>query len=85
MNPSDRDPLEVELLVDADKRRVTIAEVQDFRESIASNDERFDEIDNLLDDEIQVDPYDGDPPSKRKDSELNRVLSILDSLERGDG
>jgi len=84
MNP-DREPLEVELLVDADKRRVTIAEVQDFRKSISRPTERYNEIDNLLDDEIQVDPYDGDPPSKRKDSELNRVLSILDSLERGNG
>lgn len=35
----------------------------------------FDDID------LEVDPYNGDPPSKRKDSELARVLSILDSLE----
>jgi hypothetical protein len=46
-----------------------------------------DEIDCGFDEMVQVDPYNGDPPSKRKDSELARVLSILDSLEavRGDG
>lgn len=45
-------------------------------------DERgVDSIDRDLDLMIEVDPYNGDPPSKRKDSELARVLSILDSLE----
>jgi len=37
-----------------------------------------DDIDELL----VTDPFNGDPPSKRKDSELARVLSILDSLEQ---
>jgi hypothetical protein len=46
----------------------------------------YDEIDSALDDEIQIDPYAGDPPSRRSDKEINRVLSILDSLEeRGNG
>ena len=36
---------------------------------------------------IQIDPFRGDPPSKKKDSEVSRVLTILNSLnsleERG--
>jgi len=49
------------------------------------------EIEGLLSDEdfddlLEVDPYAGDPPSKRSDKELARVLSVLDSLdERGNG
>lgn len=38
-----------------------------------------------FDDLLQVDPYAGDPPSKRKSTETARVLAILDTLERGDG
>jgi hypothetical protein len=30
---------------------------------------------------ILVDPYSGDPPSRRKDHELARVLRILDEIE----
>ena len=37
-----------------------------------------------LDDLIEIDPYNGDPPSKRSDKQLAGVLAILDSLdERG--
>lgn len=43
----------------------------------------FDDIDAELDDMLQVDPYNGDPPSRRKDREVSRVLGLLDSLERG--
>lgn len=51
--------------------------------------ERLDDLDRPgitdddLDDMIQVDPYAGDPPSKRKDKESARLLAILDNLERG--
>ena len=39
-----------------------------------------------LDELMQLDPYAGDPPSKRSDKETDRLLSILDSLdERGNG
>ena len=48
-----------------------------FRQSLAAP-KLLDEID---DDDLHVDPYSGDPPSRRKDSELARVLSILDSLD----
>ncbi len=57
-----------------------------FLRCITADERGVDEIDRDLDEMIQSDPYNGDPPSKRKDSELARVLSILDSLEeeRGD-
>ena len=40
-----------------------------------------------IEEALLCDPFNGDPPSRRKDSELNRVLSILDELacERGNG
>ena len=40
---------------------------------------------DIEDDLINVDPFNGDPPSKRSDKELARTLAILDSLERGNG
>ncbi len=71
-----REPLSVELLLDADKRRVTVDEHQAFRESI-SPPPAFDEID-----EAAAVP---DPPQKRSDRETNHVLKILDELQRGQG
>ncbi len=42
-----------------------------------------DEIDDL---DALLDPYAGDPPSKRSDKETDRLLSILDTLDgRGNG
>lgn len=43
-------------------------------------------IDDDLDERIVIDPFNGDPPSKRKDAETARLLAILDSLpmERGE-
>ena len=42
--------------------------------------------DDDFDDLLEIDPYAGDPPSKRSDKELARILSVLDSLdERGNG
>ena len=52
-----------------------------FLRSTLTDERGGDEIDRDLDEMIQVDPYNGDSPSKRKDSELTRVLAILDSLE----
>jgi hypothetical protein len=44
--------------------------------------EDLDELDELM----QLDPYAGDPPSKRSDKETDSLLSILDALdERGNG
>ena len=65
--------------------RKTVAHQDDIhREMLAglTQERDFDEID---DDDINFDPYSGDPPSRRKDAELNRVLSILDSLENERG
>ena len=81
MNATDRQPLEIELLVTPD-RRVSVAGHHEFREGLrAATDDDMD-----FDDVIQIDPYAGDPPSKRSDKETARLLSILDSLdERGNG
>lgn len=35
----------------------------------------FDEID------LAVDPFNGDPPERRSDKEIGRLLSLLDSLD----
>jgi hypothetical protein len=40
-------------------------------------------IDAELDDMIEVPWPELNPPSRRKDSEVNRVLSILDNLPTG--
>ncbi len=56
-----------------------------FRDSLTDRNAAWDEIEAELDDMIQVDPYNGDPPSRRKDREVSRVLGLLDSLERGEG
>jgi hypothetical protein len=80
---AERQPLPVEMLVPPHARRVSVAAHHAFRRSLAVS--QCDPLDDLIDDEITVDPYNGDPPSKRKDKELNRVLSILDELERGNG
>jgi hypothetical protein len=43
------------------------------------NQEDIDEIDDLL----EVDPYVPNPPSRRSDRELSRVLAILDNINSG--
>jgi hypothetical protein len=84
MNPV-REPETVELLASEYQRRLTVAGHHAWRESI-STARPFDEVDLMLDEHIQIDPFNGDPPSKRKDKELANLLGILDSLEeRGNG
>ena len=80
------EPLPVELLATDDQRRpLTVAGHHAWRESISST-RPFDEVDLMLDEHLQVDPYNGDPPSRRKDKELANLLGLLDSLEeRGNG
>lgn len=64
----------------------TVQEHDHFIRSIATDERGIDEIDREIDDRIVVDPFGGDPPSKRSDKEISRVLSILDELEeRGNG
>ena len=62
-------------------RRVSINQVINWRDTFAPLP-----ADDIDDDLINVDPYAGDPPSKRSDREIARTLAILDSLqERGNG
>jgi hypothetical protein len=70
------------------KQPVTINDHAHFRRSLGDvgklvSDDDLDDIDAELDEMIQVDPYNGNPPSRRKDREISRVLGLLDSLERG--
>jgi hypothetical protein len=78
-----REPLPVEMLISTDARRVSVEQHEPFQKSISRPCDKWDEIDDQLDDMIHVDPYNGDPPSRRKDREISRVLGLLDSLERG--
>ena len=82
-----REPLALDGLLTEDERRpLSVAGHHQFRESLAVSGRKYDEVDELVDEHIQIDPYEGDPPSKRSDREINRVLSILDELEeRGNG
>jgi hypothetical protein len=64
----------------SDAGRLTVGHHDSIRRELLSGllaERDFDEIDL----EIQADPYNGDPPSKRSDKELARTLAILDSLE----
>ena len=81
MSPSPRENAEVALVED-ERRPLTVQGHHEWHESLAAPARDFDEIDELM----QLDPYAGDPPSKRSDRETDRLLSILDSLdERGNG
>ena len=82
-----RPPLEIERLVSDHERRSPSTDAQAELPPPSYHDDIFDLSDRELDEMIEVDPYDGDPPSRRSDKELGRVLSILDSLEaeRGNG
>lgn len=78
------EPLALDLLLTKDQRRTVTPEVhQAFRESISSEVRTFDMIDAELDDMIDAPWPELNPPSRRKDSEVNRVLSILDNLPTG--
>ena len=64
-------------------RRVTVAEHQAFRESLAprpANDDDWDEIDEA----IASDPILDRLPAYRSGQEKSRLEGILDKLERGD-
>ena len=68
-----RVPLEVERLLSESQRRVSVADHQAFRESLATRP-AFDDIDHAM----AVD-Y---PPERRSERETSRVLGILDELQR---
>lgn len=66
-------------LLEAQRRTVTVEAHQAFRESIATRPD-FDDID------LAVDPLLMDrPPQRRSGKDANRLLSILDELERREG
>lgn len=67
-------------------RRLSVQRHQEWRIKLAQQQQAVAGSADLIDDDlIEVDPYNGDPPSKRKDAELDRVLALLDSLGRGNG
>lgn len=66
--------------MDVERKTISVSGHHEWRESLSAPDSRFDEID---DDMIEVPWPELNPPSRRSDSELNRVLSILDNLPTG--
>lgn len=84
MNPAE--PLEVERLIPADKRRVTPDDQLHFRRSIATDERGVDEIDREIDEYLEVDPYVTGTNNRRSDRELARMLELIDNLPiSGDG
>ena len=66
--------------------RLSIQRHHEWQMKLAAQQDFVDPVDAELDDHLQVDPYAGDPPSRRSDKELGRLLDLLDSLgERGNG
>jgi hypothetical protein len=43
----------------------------------------LDEIDRELDEQIEVDPFNRDPSSRKSDKELGKLLDLLDNLPTG--
>jgi len=79
MNPP-RPLLEIEHLVSADARRpLTVGGHHEWRESISST-RPFDEVDLMLDEHIQIDPYVTGTNSRRSDKELAKMLALIDGL-----
>ena len=63
--------------------KVTVAAHELFRDHLRSllTDDDLDDLDDL----IEVDPGDFNPPSRKKDAELARTLAILDDIEMKGG
>ena len=84
-----RNPLEVERLLSenslrrslAADNRVSVDRHAEFQKSLTNRETFDDDIDDL----IEVAWPEVNPPSRRKDSEINRVLSLLDNLQAGKG
>ncbi len=62
---------------------VAASATEHFLRCRSVDDRGVDEIDRDLDEMIEVDPGDFNPPSRRKDSELARMLDLLDNLPTG--
>ena len=68
-------------------KRLTVQQHAEWRIRLALSQSSAKPINEDHDEPIQVDPYAGDPPFKRSEGEVSRVLTILNSLnsleERG--
>lgn len=67
------------------KQTATIEFHQQWKESLAAQTKKvnasLDDLDRFLDEEQECDPYNGDPPSRRKDKAVSKLLDLLDSLQ----
>ena len=62
----------------------TVDQYRHFQRSISTDNQGRDEIDRGLDhDRVEVPWPEVNPPFRRKDSEIGRVLDILDNLPTG--
>lgn len=74
---ADRKPLEVELLTTSDQRRISIEEHQAWRHAAFPPAHQVNEID-----EAMADPIVDHAPMRAPRHKANRVLGILDQLEK---
>jgi hypothetical protein len=63
-------------------RRVSINDHADFLTGLLTPSDH-DDIDDMLDEEIVMDPYNREPSSRRSDKEISKLLDILDNLPTG--
>lgn len=90
-----RKPVPVELLASDDQRRLSAATSNVIKplpgshaEELAHDLRRITRpVDHDDDDDLAADPFNGDPPNRRSDKEISKLLDLLDSLntqeERG--
>ena len=73
---------DIEQLLTPDQRRpLTVAGHHQFREGISTDPRPFDEVDAALDDDLIEVPWpEVNPPSRRSDKELGRMLDLIDNL-----
>jgi len=64
---------------------MTAAPRQLLEVELLTSDHNRRSLESELDEHTEADPGDFNPPSRRKDAELDRVLSILDSLDKREG
>lgn len=65
------------------KARVTPDDQLHFQRCISTDERGVDAIDRDLDDDLVVPWADINPPARRKDSEVSKLLDLLDNLPTG--
>ncbi|MCX8495764.1 MAG: hypothetical protein ORN51_06225 [Akkermansiaceae bacterium] len=60
-------------------RKITIEDHEDFRHSLLTPSDE----DDIFDDLLEIDPHVPNPPSRRSDRELSRLLALLDNPNQG--